>query len=146
MRKSFFTQRYLLLQAECIRDRDSQLCRQHHRYFTSKFGIRVCLLDSRYCRIPGRQWYCHSGRHQMCIRDRCYPPHFMRECIPPNMHNPQRAKGFLDRRSKRLSFPQCFLRRKKCGRRRPPPRQGKANSPPEAASPPGESQLAAAAA
>ena len=55
----------------------------------------------------------------------------MRECIPPNLHNPQRAKGFLDRRSKRLSFPHFFLRRKKCGRRRPPPRQGKANSPPQ---------------
>ena len=53
----------------------------------------------------------------------------MRECIPPNLHDPQRAKGPLDRRSKRLSFPHFFLRRKKCGRRRPPPRQGKANSP-----------------
>ena len=61
----------------------------------------------------------------------CYPPHFMRECIPPNLHDPQRAKGSLDRRSKRLSFPHFFLRRKKCGRRRPPPRQGKANSPPQ---------------
>ena len=48
----------------------------------------------------------------------CYPPHFMRECIPPNLHDPQRAKGSLDRRSKRLSFPHFFLRRKKCGRRR----------------------------
>ena len=46
------------------------------------------------------------------------PPHFMRECIPPNLHDPQRAKGSLDRRSKRLSFPHFFLRRKKCGRRR----------------------------
>ena len=55
----------------------------------------------------------------------------MRECIPPNLHDPQRAKGPLDRRSKRLSFPHFFLRRKKCGRRRPPPRQGKANSPPQ---------------
>ena len=44
---------------------------------------------------------------------------------------PPRAKGPLDRRSKRLSFPHFFLRRKKCGRRRPPPRQGKANSPPQ---------------
>ena len=40
-------------------------------------------------------------------------------------------EGFLDRRSKRLSFPHFFLRRKKCGRRRPPPRQGKTNSPPQ---------------
>ena len=60
----------------------------------------------------------------------CYPPHFMRECIPPNLHDPQRAKGSLDRRSKRLSFPHFFLRRKKCGRRRPPPRQGETDSPP----------------
>ena len=66
----------------------------------------------------------------------CYPPHFMRECIPPNLHDPQRAKGSLDRRSKRLSFPHFFLRRKKCGRRRPPPRQGKANSPPQRRNPP----------
>ena len=57
------------------------------------------------------------------------PPHFMRECIPPNLHDPQRVKGSLDRRSKRLSFPHFFLRRKKCGRRRPPPRQGETDSP-----------------
>ena len=43
----------------------------------------------------------------------------MRECIPPNLHDPQRAKGPLDRRSKRLSFPHFFLRRKKCGERTP---------------------------
>ena len=64
------------------------------------------------------------------LNRQCYPPHFMRECIPPNLHDPQRAKGSLDRRSKRLSFPHFFLRRKKCGRRRPPPRQGEINSPP----------------
>ena len=56
--------------------------------------------------------------------------------IPRSQHRqictcPPRAKGPLDRRSKRLSFPHFFLRRKKCGRRRPPPRQGKANSPPQ---------------
>ena len=55
---------------------------------------------------------------------------------PPILHNPQRVKGPLDRRSKRLSFPHFFLRRKKCGRRRPPPRQGKANSPPGRRNPP----------
>ena len=60
----------------------------------------------------------------------------MRECIPPNLHDPQRAKGPLDRRSKRLSFPHFFLRRKKCGRRRPPPRQGKIDSPPQRRNPP----------
>ena len=60
----------------------------------------------------------------------------MRECIPPNLHDPQRAKGPLDRRSKRLSFPHFFLRRKKCGRRRPPPRQGETDSPPGRRSPP----------
>ena len=55
--------------------------------------------------------------------------------IPRDQHRqictcPPRAKGPLDRRSKRLSFPHFFLRRKKCGRRRPPPRQGKIDSPP----------------
>ena len=43
--------------------------------------------------------------------------------IPRDQHRqirtcPPRAKGSLDRRSKRLSFPHFFLRRKKCGRRR----------------------------
>ena len=56
--------------------------------------------------------------------------------IPRSQHRqictcPPRAKGPLDRRSKRLSFPHFFLRRKKCGRRRPPPRQGKIDSPPQ---------------
>ena len=55
---------------------------------------------------------------------------------PPNLHDPQRAKGPLDRRSKRLSFPHFFLRRKKCGRRRPPPRQGETDSPPQRRNPP----------
>ena len=65
--------------------------------------------------------------------DRCTPPastHRQIRTCPP------RAKGSLDRRSKRLSFPHFFLRRKKCGRRRPPPRQGKANSPPGRRNPP----------
>ena len=70
------------------------------------------------------------------LNRQCYPPHFMRECIPPNLHDPQRAKGPLDRRSKRLSFPHFFLRRKKCGRRRPPPRQGETDSPPGQRNPP----------
>ena len=70
------------------------------------------------------------------LNRQCYPPHFMRECIPPNLHDPQRAKGLLDRRSKRLSFPHFFLRRKKWGRRRPPPRQGKTDSPPGRRNPP----------
>ena len=59
--------------------------------------------------------------------DRCTPPastHRQIRTCPP------RAKGPLDRRSKRLSFPHFFLRRKKCGRRRPPPRQGETDSPP----------------
>ena len=75
-------------------------------------------------------------RYKRSLNRQCYPLHFMRECIPPNLHDPQRAKGSLDRRSKRLSFPHFFLRRKKCGRRRPPPRQGKANSPPRRRNPP----------
>ena len=58
------------------------------------------------------------------------------EPIPRSQHRqirtcPPRAKGSLDRRSKRLSFPHFFLRRKKCGRRRPPPRQGETDSPPQ---------------
>ena len=61
--------------------------------------------------------------------------------IPRDQHRqicacPPRAKGPLDRRSKRLSFPHFFLRRKKCGRRRPPPRQGKTDSPPQRRNPP----------
>ena len=75
-------------------------------------------------------------RYKRSLNRQRPPPHFMRECIPPNLHDPQRAKGPLDRRSKRLSFPHFFLRRKKCGRRRPPPRQGKANSPPGRRNPP----------
>ena len=65
--------------------------------------------------------------------DRCTPPastHRQIRTCPP------RAKGSLDRRSKRLSFPHFFLHRKKCGRRRPPPRQGKADSPPGRRNPP----------
>ena len=50
---------------------------------------------------------------------------------PPNSHLPSPRQGSLDRRSKRLSFPHFFLRRKKCGRRRPPPRQGETDSPPQ---------------
>ena len=57
-------------------------------------------------------------------------------CSPPGRRNPPRAKGSLDRRSKRLSFPHFFLRRKKCGRRRPPPRQGETDSPPQRRNPP----------
>ena len=75
-------------------------------------------------------------RYKRSLNRQCYPLHFMRECIPPNLHDPQRAKGSLDRRSKRLSFPHFFLRRKKCGRRRPPPRQGKTDSPPGRRNPP----------
>ena len=82
-------------------------------------------LSSHCCQRQRRKRYKRSLNRQ------CYPPHFMREYTPPNLHDPQRAKGPLDRRSKRLSFPHFFLRRKKCGRRRPPPRQGKIDSPPQ---------------
>ena len=72
------------------------------------------------------------------LNRQCYPPHFMRECIPPNLHDPQRAKGFLDRRSKWFSLVPFFLQKKKgtragarnapaCARRRNTctfPRQG----------------------
>ena len=50
---------------------------------------------------------------------------------PPNSHLPSPRQGSFDRRSKRLSFPHFFLRRKKWGRRRPPPRQGETDSPPQ---------------
>ena len=87
-------------------------------------------LSSHCCQRQRRKRYKRSLNRQ------CYPLHFMRECIPPNLHDPQRAKGSLDRRSKRLSFPHFFLRRKKCGRRRPPPRQGETDSPPRRRNPP----------
>ena len=47
------------------------------------------------------------------LNRQCYPPHFMRECIPPNLHDPQRAKGPLDRRSKWFSLVPFFLQKKK---------------------------------
>ena len=65
--------------------------------------------------------------------DRCTPPASTHRQI---CTCPPRAKGPLDRRSKRLSFPHFFLRRKKCGRRRPPPRQGETDSPPGRRNPP----------
>ena len=46
----------------------------------------------------------------------CYPPHFMRECIPPNLHDPQRAKGFLNRRFEWSSLVTFFLQKKKVTR------------------------------
>ena len=69
------------------------------------------------------------------LNRQCYPPHFMRECIPPNLHDPQRAKGSLDRRSKWFSLVPFFLQKKKgtragarnapaCARRRRPPYPG----------------------
>ena len=63
-------------------------------------------------------------------------PHFMRECTPPNLHDPQRAKGSLNRRFEWFSLVTFFLQKKKvtragarnapaCARRRntcsPPP-------------------------
>ena len=40
----------------------------------------------------------------------------MREYIPPNLHDLQRAKGSLDRRSKRFSLVPFFLQKKKVTR------------------------------
>ena len=31
-------------------------------------------------------------RYKRSLNRQCYPLHFMRECIPPNLHDPQRAK------------------------------------------------------
>ena len=66
----------------------------------------------------------------------CYPLHFMRECIPPNLHDPQRAKGSLDRRSKWFSLVTFFLQKKKvtrAGARNSPSRARRRNT----CSPPG---------
>ena len=97
------------------------------------------------------QWARFDNRHSTSAPDPTLAPHQRQrrkrykrspepttspaEPIPRSQHRqictyPPRAKGPLDRRSKRLSFPHFFLRRKKCGRRRPPPRQGEINSPP----------------
>ena len=46
----------------------------------------------------------------------CYPLHFMRECIPPNLHDPQRAKGSLNRRFEWFSLVTFFLQKKKVTR------------------------------
>ena len=83
------------------------------------------------------------------LNRQCYPPHFMRECIPPNLHDPQRAKGSLDRRSKWFSLVPFFLQKKKgtragarnapaCARRRntcSPPERRNSPNPAEANTP-----------
>ena len=50
------------------------------------------------------------------LNRQCYPPHFMRECIPPNLHDPQRAKGSLNRRFEWFSLVTFFLQKKKVTR------------------------------
>ena len=57
-----------------------------------------------------------AGGTSSPLNRQCYPPHFMRECIPPNLHDPQRAKGSLDRRSKWFSLVTFFLQKKKVTR------------------------------
>ena len=47
-------------------------------------------------------------RYKRSLNRQCYPLHFMRECIPPNLHDPQRAKGSLNRRSKWFSLVTFF--------------------------------------
>ena len=67
----------------------------------------------------------------------CYPPHFMRECIPPNLHDPQRAKGSLNRRFEWFSLVTFFLQKKKvtrAGARNAPSRARRRNT----CSPPGQ--------
>ena len=75
-------------------------------------------------------------RYKRSLNRQCYPPHFMRECIPPNLHDPQRAKGSLNRRSKWFSLVTFFLQKKKvtrAGARNSPSRARRRNT----CSPPG---------
>ena len=70
------------------------------------------------------------------LNRQCYPPHFMRECIPPNLHDPQRAKGSLNRRFEWFSLVTFFLQKKKvtrAGARNAPSRARRRNT----CSPPG---------
>ena len=65
----------------------------------------------------------------------------MRECIPPNLHDPQRAKGSLDRRFEWFSLVTFFLQKKKvtrAGARNAPSRACRRNtcSPPQRRNPP----------
>ena len=65
------------------------------------------------------------------LNRQCYPPHFMRECIPPNLHDPQRAKGFLNRRFEWFSLVTFFLQKKKvtrAGARNAPSRARRRNT------------------
>ena len=57
-----------------------------------------------------RKWYKRSLNRQRP------PPHQFREYTPPNLHDPQRAKGSLDRRSKWFSLVTFFLQKKKVTR------------------------------
>ena len=47
-------------------------------------------------------------RYKRSLNRQCYPLHFMRECIPPNLHDPQRAKGSLNRRFEWFSLVTFF--------------------------------------
>ena len=70
-------------------------------------------------------------RYKRSLNRQCYPPHFMRECILPNLHDPQRAKGSLDRRSKWFSLVTFFLQKKKgtrAGARNAPSRARRRNT------------------
>ena len=55
-------------------------------------------------------------RYKRSLNRQCYPLHFMRECIPPNLHDPQRAKGSLNRRFEWFSLVTFFLQKKKVTR------------------------------
>ena len=70
-------------------------------------------------------------RYKRSLNRQCYPLHFMRECIPPNLHDPQRAKGSLNRRFERFSLVTFFLQKKKvtrAGARNSPSRARRRNT------------------
>ena len=113
-----------------------------HTYPLRCFAPQWARFDNRQ---PGRSKYpyprCCQRQRRKRYKRSPEPTTSPAAPIPRDQHRQictcqPRAKGPLDRRSKRLSFPHFFLRRKKCGRRRPPPRQGETDSPPQRRNPP----------
>ena len=70
-------------------------------------------------------------RYKRSLNRQCYPLHFMREYTPPNLHDPQRAKGSLNRRFEWFSLVTFFLQKKKvtrAGARNSPSRARRRNT------------------